>query len=484
MSFVSHSLTALNYITNIISLGNHKENFTQDRLVHKFSPEEQRQRIEDYATSMGFDPKHIPGEDTFKKYETSRISSVLGFAGLQIPGKKTTIGEALEKKGDADAQAKLIKEKISAALATAPDKTKFLEDMGNIQAAVTSGIKTNTNHIIHLLHEVHSETHERLNAAFETEKKQFEELFKDPTFTTPLQETLGLDSKDPAALEAVKKAMLDELVKSHTKRLADFDKAMSSQLAQAHAAAKKEQNRIFVLATLYEGNPYMKKQIDALINLRQKGGSSGATIVAEPGSARAIFSGINLSDLDIRSLTGSQLKQNSDGSFSIDISSLNIAYAHSSDNNILVDAKMIVAVLNTDKIKLQAQSPDHEHALKLGRALFQAAVESGRDLKDITITVNGNVIPGDKAREELFKGNEQAHDVIIQTGQKNKATREANLTAQTGKPGPDLQTPPVEDTSFAKLRAIIKGRRDEITGKLKTHVEEEAKAMTAAASKK
>ena len=473
MTVLSNIVTGLNVLANSISLGNLKNNFTTDNLTSKFSVEEQQRLADQFGTSLRFDAKQLPAMfDSFDKYISTRISTIDGFNAIKTPQNKT-IAELLNAKTGSDVDA--IKTAISTVFQAPTIADDFETQKEQIQAIVHSGKKFNPHRIISRLQIMHSEACETFEKQHTKETKEIENLFADPTFKNKLKNTLALSSDQD--LDSVKKEMLKQLDASHAEHLKTYKEAMEKQITQIHKAAQLERDRVFWMATLYENVPAMRKQIDDKIK-EKKQGSSGVVLNLDGAQPHAIFSGIDIQDLDITSLTGNKVKQLPTGEISMQLSNRiwGFRYWHSSDNNLLVDAKLIVALLKTDKITLSVNHGDPKQAIVAGRALYQAAMESGRDPKNVTIVVNGEAIKADQIQEKLFKDEPQAYQMSQQKASKSKEDRQAMAKQMTAQGTPGQKAIPTDaDRRFEQ--EVLKGDINTLKKRLTTHLAQEEKKL-------
>ena len=354
------------------------------------------------------------------------MSSADQFNTIKI--KEHTMGDLLTDATNENVKA--IKEAINKTLDTSSIRTIFEKDKAAIDTIVKSRKKVHPDNIIASLQTMHSHACETFQTQYNTAKQAIKDLFKNPDFVTHLTK-LELH-KDADTLQ---KAMLEQLKTSHEAQLKAYKETVEKEISQILNTAQLERDRIFWLATLYENVPDMRKQIDALAQKRAQG-SSGVELRVSDYSAEAIFSGIDIKDLDkIVSPTGSKINKQNDGlSIELNNSFWGFRYWHSSQNSLLVDAKLLVAMLPTQSIILEAgHNSNPEQAIKIARALYQAALESGRDPKDITLKVNGEAIPTDKIQEKLFKDDPQTYQSIQEKAISYRKAREEN-TKQTVSP--------------------------------------------------
>lgn len=403
--------TGLGLINVVGAVTGKWDSIYQSTTLDKLSPEDNARRITAYRTSLGFDAANLPGEGVFDQYVGAHSHSADDFAKVAVAG-----GTFAEKLKAAGANAIPLQTSIANALALTPETIKAQNEYKTRMGWVDKAIKdTNSEfyagNMVSFLHKSVSNAKKAISTQHAAEKTALEALFKTPTFDNDLNTALG-GALSTAELSNVKKDMLASLQESQKNDLTEFNKGTDKPLTQMHTAAKLERNRVNELARLSEQSENMKKEIERAYQQNRQKGTANLTIGQQKNGRAASLKGVKITDLRfIESITGLIITPSKTGtdkngkdtySFSMQLPHryLRADYYLSSHNKIKADMLSMVGAVKAagySAVTLRLDHPDSEHAMKLARAAYEAAIELGFDTKDITLIVNGEKTSADKA---------------------------------------------------------------------------------------
>ncbi|MFI4919370.1 MAG: hypothetical protein ACHP65_07420 [Legionellales bacterium] len=409
-----------------------KAKLNLNKHLEAVSAVDQMQLLEKYRGEIDLKKKDPDGEDlnfnseAFNKHVQSRTTDSAVFSNTKGLDGTTPVSDKL----NADSEdAKAVRDAIALALQVDEPFKKAQQDYtGAIAQFKDMILKVPTEYTAEdLIETCDVLVHDALKAITEQQKSEKDRLdtlfFKNNDFAEKLRKTLnigpGVDT------EQLKKNMMEDFDKSQTKQLEDFNKSTNESLDILRKAVSFELMRIQTLAMLAKNDSGMLDQINKL-----SAEANPASTAQKLKAGDVAVAGVSLKALKkIKTITGGEITQETDGSFSLKLTSRLISplYYGSPKENVLSDFTMmaqLVKATGSPVIKFKLNFADADVAAERARTAYEACINAGFAPDKIIIEVNGVTYRNDKKNTKekekdensiergLFKEHAGEYDVI------------------------------------------------------------------------
>lgn len=399
--------------------------------VTRYNIDEQNRMREKFKDQLGVGKSNHFNEQAFDNLEKNRRTDFDGFfqsdnlsaAAKQLKGKLTAESVAIPQLAASISTAT----KAGTGLQNAKkDYTESVTALKQLIDEVPS--KYPLNALISAMNSYKDDAVKAIKAQHENEistlKTQFADPVIGPKINAELTKALGLEN-DPnkdQKLETAKELLIEDLKKGHQDQLDYFNKQVNNSLETLHKTVQNSTRELAYIAFLRDNlNNNETAQRIRKLQLEQKQKQNPDAPVAvitnsiENGKDTLSLSGVTLKDVgDIKTLTGSTLKRNEDGSYSMALSRHIFApryYLDPRDNvtaDFLAMAQLVRHAENPsyDKIKFNINISHKETADKRGRQAYEACIRAGYPPDKISIVINGKVYSASESNNiasELFK---------------------------------------------------------------------------------
>ncbi len=434
--------------------------------LNKLSPAAQASLLRDVDLSMQFDPAKadalVPSADGLKNYINSsskRLEALWKDTGLEkistLPAESPT------------AQA------IPDALKPTEAFTKKMKQYEEGMAAIKETIKNSRalydpETLLTRMHKLHSLAHGAMKEQQAAEQAALKAVFDDPLHQQALQGACGLT---PEQFKDKPEEVAKTQASANGKDLAKFDEGVKKPLSKMHNLSQLEVDRLFYFAVLKKYNKAMEIEIDRLHDkameieidrlhdANHQDGSPNVVVQQGRKGNRALFKGMKPSDLQtLKTITGRDITVNENGTFSMELPNniTGVGYYNSSEEKLKADMMGLAGAVRAcgyDSITMTVDNKSEEHAMRDGRAAYEAARESGFDVDKITITVNGTDYTGKALREKLFKDKGKEFAAIDASAQYAAAERREAVMQISSVTDPDNPDAGNSNTArYAELR--------------------------------
>ncbi|HAT6979190.1 TPA: hypothetical protein JAN54_13015 [Legionella pneumophila] len=414
------------FYNSIPLIGKHLKSESRTK---KYTSEEFKRLEREYRDLIGLPENSSFSSDAFDKLVSSRVDDFRAFPKTSLPGGllfHDKLKEANTTEGDniRDVLSKTVlapTEKFKTAQKNFTESTSTFKELIKLIPS-----KFRAQDLVGTMKEL---TDDARKAILEQQAHEIQMLKEklDPqkegqsgNYVSDFKKALGL--KDNDEVKKVTEGLVKELEESHKKQLGEFDKSTSESLTQLHKASASESTEYLFLANLYENNKEMRQTLEKLYaKERERKGLPPESTTAHVGiSAQKIdLSGIKLKDIPvIKSITGREIHQQPDGSFTINMPMINPFYYQDPRQNVKTDLMLLAQAIKAsgyDSIEMNCNFPNSEKvAMERGRQAFAACIESGFPVDKITINVNGKPMKA----EELFKEDQETYRDIMSRASK------------------------------------------------------------------
>ncbi|HAU2240239.1 TPA: hypothetical protein JBK70_05610 [Legionella pneumophila] len=414
------------FYNSIPLIGKHLKSESRTK---KYTSEEFKRLEREYRDHIGLPESSSFSSDAFDKLVSSRVDDFRAFPKTSLPGGllfHDKLKDANTTEGDniRDVLSKTVlapTEKFKTAQKNFTESTSTFKELTKLIPS-----KFRAQDLVGTMKEL---TDDARKAILEQQAHEIQMLKEklDPqkegqsgNYVSDFKKALGL--KDNDEVKKVTEGLVKELEESHKKQLSEFDKSTSESLTQLHKASASESTEYLFLANLYENNKEMRQTLEKLYaKERERKGLPPESTTAHVGiSAQKIdLSGIKLKDIPvIKSITGREIHQQPDGSFTINMPMINPFYYQDPRQNVKTDLMLLAQAIKAsgyDSIEMNCNFPNSEKvAMERGRQAFAACIESGFPVDKITINVNGKPMKA----EELFKEDQKTYQDIMSRASK------------------------------------------------------------------
>lgn len=432
------------FYNDIPYIGKHLKS---NQYLNELSPESSKKNTESLLKNVGFAKNKTVTlkTDTFEAVSNKKVMNIDGLAGAKGPGG-LTLHDKISKDNNS---ANTIRSIISDALAPQPDfikaKEKYGQDMEALnQLALQVPQKHKAQDLIMAFQEFNKDARDEIIKQHEFEKNALKSNLNQNI--QHLQTTLGLgqSDNDKEMAEQSIKAMIAELEAAQKKQLDEFDKVNKEMLTNLHNAAGIDIAQKNFIAKIRQNNPEMQAELERIAAEKRKAEDNGNTIVRTTDKDISI-SNITLDDVKtIKSITGSTMQKQADGSWSFSVSRHISSPLHHLDL-VLQNASFLTHIssplyhldprqcFKTDcatlanaikatgskGIEFNVDFSPPKIAEEKARQAWEAAREAGFKDEDITINLNGSPVKA----EDLFKGHEARFKIAQTKGAQNDEIR-------------------------------------------------------------
>lgn len=442
----------------------------------KYTAEQLKSLEKDYRDTIGLGDNATFSSDAFDKLVNSRMNDFHGFSKTKAPGD-VSIHDKLTVDSP---EAKIVREGLNKSLEKSKQfddaQTNFTESTSTFQELVKLiPKKFRAEDLIGTMKEYVDEGRNKILAQQQHEIKALEEQFditKNPNFIPNLKKALNLTSD--ADVETVKKNLLSDLKESHDKQLEEFEKSTKDSLDKLHKASASQSTELLFVANLYENakknkNKEMIQELEGLIaKQRKKMGLPPETSTVQVGFSpdKVTLTGIKVKDIEkIKSDTGREIKQQSDGSFVMQLPMINPFYYQDPRQNVKADMMLIAQAVKAsgyDAIEMNCNFPNSDKvAMERGRQAFAACIEAGYPPEKITINVNGTKMDAQK----LFEHDQKTYqDIMSKAPQIQQTYKELE--------SPKTSTKPLNTTAVKEEIIALKEKQKQLEQQTETEHED------------
>ncbi|HAT8179436.1 TPA: hypothetical protein JA361_08175 [Legionella pneumophila] len=409
------------FYNSIPLIGKHLKSESRTK---KYTSEEFKRLEKEYRDHIGLPENSTFSSDAFDKLVNSRVTDFRAFPKTSLPGgllfhdklKDATTGEADNIREALSKSVLTPTEQFKTAQKNFTDSTSTFKELIKLIPSkfraqdLVSTMKELTDDARKAILEQQAHEIQMLKEKLDVQKEG-----QDGNYVSDFKKALGL--KDNDEVKKVTEGLIKELEDTHKKQLDEFDKSTGESLNQLHKASASESTEYLFIANLYENNKEMRQTLEQLIakERERKGLPPETTTVQTTITPEKIsLNGIKLKDVPvIKSITGRELHQQPDGSFTINMPMINPFYYQDPRQNVKTDLMLLAQAIKAsgyDAIEMNCNFPYSEKvAMERGRQAFAACIESGYPVDKITINVNGKPMKA----EELFKEDQNTYQDIM-----------------------------------------------------------------------
>lgn len=375
--------------------------------INEFSPDADKKNLPDVLKEIGFTTKVSINTDTFDKVSNSKTLDIDAFKGAKGPDGKPLHDKISQNSDAANNIKKVIVDALSPKKEFTEAQKQYAKDMAVLnELALKVPGTLKAQDLIATFNELNKTARIEIVKQHTIEKEALINNLNANNMKD-FKTTLGLGDNDNVSAEQSRQALVNELETAQKKQLEEFDKTNKETLNNLHHSASLDVEKKIFIAKLRQNNPAMQAELERIAEEKRKNSKEPPKNTLIKTSEKGFsLSNVTLDDIKtIKSLTGSTIEKQPDGSWSFSVSRhifsaryhLDPRQSFKTDCTTLANA---IKATGSKGIEFDVSSfSDPQIAQEKARQAWESAREAGFKEKDITIKINGSPIKA----EDLFK---------------------------------------------------------------------------------